>query len=88
MTQDLKKLSETQQYETVRDFLSYQLRVGPDDKLTVTSHLCRDFGLDTLDIAMLMFDVEQEFGISLSDEGSENVITLDDFINFTIKSIK
>lgn len=56
------------------------------EKLTLTTNLRTDIGIDSLDVAEIMFAIKQKFGIELSPEDIETVSTLDSIVkNLEIK---
>lgn len=47
-----------------------------------TSDFQKDLGADSLDVVELLMEIEEEFGISISDEDSEKLATVADAIKF------
>ncbi|NOY09991.1 MAG: acyl carrier protein [Spirochaetes bacterium] len=50
--------------------------VNPDQ------HLKYDLGLDSLDVAEMVYEIEEEFGISISDESAEKIQKISDTVDF------
>ena len=52
--------------------------------LTVTEGMTfqQDLGADSLDVVKLVMELEDEFGIQISDEDAENITTIGDAVNY------
>ena len=58
-------------------------RLGKEaDGITPESNVVADLGADSLDIAEIMMDLEDAFGIKLEDENAEGPKTVGDIINY------
>lgn len=53
--------------EQVIDKLSEEFKLTPD-RLSADSHLVKDVGCDSLDLAFLWYDFECDFGITIPDD--------------------
>ncbi|XP_027200824.1 acyl carrier protein, mitochondrial-like [Dermatophagoides pteronyssinus] len=53
----------------------------------ITSHLTNDLGLDSLDQVEIMVALEDEFEITIDDVDAEKIHTVQEIINFVIKSL-
>lgn len=72
--------------EKIRQIISNQLNI-PMDKVLPESKIVQDLGADSLDIVELLMSLEEEFGIVVTDEQAQNLVTLQDIENL-IKNIK
>lgn len=72
-------------FEKVRDMLAKQFDVDPST-ITADTDLIDDIGADSLDVVELIMSVEDEFGVSISDEEAENLRTVGKIVEF-IESI-
>lgn len=72
-------------FEKVRDMLAKQFDVDPAT-ITADTDLIDDIGADSLDVVELIMSVEDEFGVSISDEEAENLRTVGKIVEF-IESI-
>lgn len=52
------------------------------DSINANSNVVTDLGADSLDIAEIMMDLEDAFGIKLEDEQAEGPKTVGDIITF------
>jgi len=52
------------------------------DSITENSNVVADLGADSLDIAEIMMDLEDAFGIKLEDDQAEGPKTVGDIITF------
>ena len=62
-------------FETVRDTLATMFKLDPET-ITMETNLIDDIGADSLDIVELIMALEDNFGISISDEDAANLVTV------------
>ena len=53
-----------------------------DKNVSAASRFQEDLGADSLDIVELLMEIEEEFGVSISDEESEKLKTVGDAVKF------
>ena len=53
-----------------------------EDEITLESSFIEDLGADSLDLVELIMSMEDEFGLEISDDDAETIITVQDAINF------
>ena len=53
-----------------------------ENEITLESSFIEDLGADSLDLVELIMSMEDEFGLEISDEDAESIITVQDAINF------
>ena len=68
-------------FETVRDTLAEQFEIDPSE-ITMDTNLIDDIGADSLDVVELIMSVEDEFGISISDEDAANLPTVGKIVEY------
>ena len=68
-------------FEKVRDALAKQFEIDPE-KITPDTNLVDDLGADSLDVVELMMNIEDEFGISISDDDAANLYTVSRIVEF------
>jgi acyl carrier protein len=68
--------------KAVLEILVEQLRVE-ESQLTPEARLVEDLGADSLEIVEIIMALEEQFQISISDEASEKVSTVQDVFNAT-----
>ncbi|UCF73333.1 MAG: acyl carrier protein [Deltaproteobacteria bacterium] len=73
--------------EKVKKIICEQLEVGEEDVVPEASFV-DDLGADSLDQVELIMAMEEEFGISISDEEAEKIITVRDAIEYIKKNKK
>ena len=71
-------------FEKVRDALAKQFEIDPD-KITMETNLIDDLGADSLDVVELIMNIEDEFGISISDEEAVNLSSVQKIVEFLEK---
>ncbi len=71
----------------VREMVASQLGKA-EDQITPESSFIEDLGADSLDLVELIMSMEDEFGLEISDEDAESIITVQDAINFIMERKK
>ena len=52
------------------------------EKITAETHFINDLQSDSLDMAELVIDLEEEFGVTISDEDAQTIETVGQAISF------
>lgn len=65
----------------VKEMVASQLGKS-EDEVTPESSFIEDLGADSLDLVELIMSMEDEFGLEISDEDAEKIVTVKDAINF------
>ncbi len=68
-------------FTQLQDILAKQLNISKD-KITPDSRLLEDLNADSLDFVELLMTLEDEFGITISDEDAKNLKTIDDVCKY------
>ena len=71
-------------FEKVREALAAQFEIDPE-KITMDTNLIDDLGADSLDVVELIMNIEDEFGVSISDEEAANLFTVQRIVEFLEK---
>ena len=71
-------------FEKVRDALAAQFELDPET-ITMETNLIDDLGADSLDVVELIMNIEDEFGVSISDEEAANLYTVQRIVEFLEK---
>ncbi len=71
--------------EKIKKIICEQLEVSEEDVVPEASFV-DDLGADSLDQVELIMAMEEEFGISISDEDAEKIATVRDAIEYVGKS--
>ena len=74
-------------FEKVRNILAEQLNVK-NDKIKLESRIVEDCGADSLDVVEMLMTVEDNFGVSISDEEAVNLKTVKDIVDLLEKKTK
>ena len=72
--------------ESIKNLIVDQLGVA-EGAVTAEAHFQDDLGADSLDIVEMIMALESEFGIEISDEKAEGLLTVGDVVKF-IDSVK
>lgn len=59
-----------------------------ENEITPESSFIEDLGADSLDLVELIMSMEDEFGLEISDEDAEGIVTVQDAINYILERKK
>ena len=62
-------------FEKVREALAQQFELDPET-ITLDTNLIDDLGADSLDVVELIMSLEDEFGVSISDDDAAQLYTV------------
>ncbi|MCC8111860.1 MAG: acyl carrier protein [Ruminococcus sp.] len=68
-------------FEELKELVTDQLGVE-DDEVTLEASIQDDLGADSLDLVDLVMEVEEKFGVKISDEDLENIKTIGDIVTY------
>ncbi len=68
-------------FEKVRDTLASQFELDPET-ITMDTNLLDDLGADSLDVVELITDLENEFGVRISDEAAAELYTVGRIVEY------
>ncbi len=68
-------------FERVQGVVAEQLGVEPE-KVTSDAEFVQDLNADSLDLVELIMQLEEEFGVEISDEEAENIKTVGDALEY------
>ena len=71
-------------FEKVQKALAEQFEVSPDT-ITLDTNLVDDLGADSLDVVELIMSIEDEFGVSISDEEAATLVTVQRIVDYVEK---
>ena len=68
-------------FETFKNFLIEDLRISPE-KITMEAELASDLGINSLELADLVYSCEEKFNIIIDDEELHNFRTVGDVVKY------
>ncbi|MBR2377190.1 MAG: acyl carrier protein [Clostridia bacterium] len=71
-------------FEKIKELLVEKLGIS-GDKITLESEIVKDLGADSLDLVEMLLSMEENFGITISDEETENIKTVKDIVDIIDK---
>ncbi|MFW5914879.1 MAG: acyl carrier protein [Planctomycetota bacterium] len=67
--------------QTVKSMVAERMDVD-ESKITDDTHFVNDLQADSLDMAELVIDLEEEFGVQISDEEAQNIETVGEAVEY------
>ena len=74
-------------FEKIQEALATQFEISPD-KITKDTDIINDLGADSLDLVELIMALEEEYGITISDESVYEHKTVGDITSFVETLVK
>lgn len=71
----------------VKEMVASQLGKS-EDEVVLEASFIEDLGADSLDLVELIMSMEDEYGLEISDEDAEKIITVKDAVNFIVERKK
>lgn len=68
-------------FESFKNFLVEDLRISPE-KITLEAELAGDLGINSLELADLVYSCEEKFDITIDDEELHNFRTVGDVVKY------
>ena len=68
-------------FETFKDFLVRELGIK-DDVITMDAELSADLGINSLELADLIYKCEETFGVEIDDEDLHKLVTVGDVVSY------
>jgi len=68
-------------FESFKNFLVEDLRVNPND-ITMEAELAGDLGINSLELADLVYSCEEKYNITIDDEELHNFRTVGDVVKY------
>jgi len=66
-------------FNKIREIVSKQLNID-ESEIKPESKLTDDLGADSVDLAELIFIMEEKFDIEISDKDTKDIVTVDDAV--------
>ncbi|MBQ1361828.1 MAG: acyl carrier protein [Oscillospiraceae bacterium] len=68
-------------FDKVREALAKQFELDPES-ITLDTNLIDDLGADSLDVVELIMSLEDEFGVTISDEDAAQLYTVGRIVDY------
>ena len=69
-------------FEKVQKLLAEALNIDDPAKITMQSNIVQDLGADSLDMVELLMSLEDNFGITVSDEKANELVTVEAIVKY------
>jgi acyl carrier protein len=83
----MASLNEQEIVGKVKKMVASQLGKS-EGEISLESAFIEDLGADSLDLVELVMAMEDEFGLEISDEDAERIVTVQDVINYVLEHKK
>ena len=67
--------------ETLKALLAEELQLDPEE-ITMESELTNDLGINSIELADLVMQCEDKFGIEIDDDNIHNFVTIGDVVKY------
>ena len=68
-------------FEKIADIIAKQLR-SDSEEITEDTNIMEDLGADSLDVVEILMAIEENFGVSVSDDEIPNLKTVRDLVEY------
>ena len=68
-------------FEKVQKVIAEQLEIDPET-ITLDTNIYDDLGADSLDAVELVMSLEDEYGITISDEAANDLVTVGKIVEY------
>lgn len=68
-------------FETIRKLLADQLDIE-EEEITMDSTLLEDLGADSIELVDLVMSIEEEYGIEVPDDATDDIRTVGDAVRY------
>jgi acyl carrier protein len=83
----MDNITEVSIKERLRNVIAKELKVAPES-IAVDAHIGNDLGIDSADMISVLYDIEDEFNIEISDEEVGEISTVQEMYNVVNAKIK
>ena len=74
-------MDKTEIQKKLSDIIAKHASVSPS-AITAEKHMKSDLGLDSLDVAEMVFEIEEQFGVAISDDSAQSIQKVGDAVDF------
>ena len=67
-------------FDKIKEMIVDKLGIS-EDKVTPKSEIVKDLGADSLDLVEMLLSLEENFGVTIEDDQTENIKTVQDIVD-------
>ncbi len=67
-------------FDKIKEMIVDKLGIS-EDKVTPESEIVKDLGADSLDLVEMLLSLEENFGVTIEDDQTENIKTVQDIVD-------
>ena len=75
-------MTENEIFLRIKEIIVDHTQYEESDKITMDSRLTEDVNIDSLDKFEIIYDIENEFKIKITDEDAQKFVTIADIVNY------
>lgn len=83
----MQNLTEDSIVERLKKIISKELKIESED-ITINSHIVDDIGVESAEMINLLYSIETEFNIEISNEEAGKNLTIQDMANLVRQKIE
>lgn len=68
-------------FDRLKEVICEEMEI-PQDEFVLSANIREDFDLDSLDMVDIIMDIEDEFGVEITEDALEKLVTVKDVVEY------